>query len=211
MSHSAPDTREQASAQLPALHLLCNLGWQYLSAADCLALRGGTREVLLLPRLLEVLQTRRYSYKGQQYPLSPGAIDQIVRELSALPLGEGLLAANEALYKRLALGITVTEFMPDGKKHQPTIAVIDWTDPAANRWDITEECEVLSAQGTHTRIPDIVGYVNGLPLVVIEAKRADAGHAGKSMVNEASANSCATSAARRFRSCLPMRSCWPSA
>ncbi|KOA98474.1 HsdR family type I site-specific deoxyribonuclease [Xanthomonas arboricola] len=184
MNHSAPDTREQASAQLPALHLLCNLGWQYLSAADCLALRGGTREVLLLPRLLEVLQTRRFVYKGQAYPLSPGAIDQIVRELSALPLGEGLLAANEALYKRLALGITVTEFMPDGKKHQPTIAVIDWTDPAANRWDITEECEVLSAQGTHTRIPDIVGYVNGLPLVVIEAKRADAGHAGKSMVNE---------------------------
>ncbi|AKK66481.1 type I restriction endonuclease subunit R [Xanthomonas translucens] len=184
-THSAPDTREQASAQLPALHLLCNLGWHYLSAADCLALRGSTREVLLLPRLLEVLQTRRYRYKGQDYPLSPGAIDQIVRELSALPLGEGLLAANETLYKRLALGITVTEFMPDGKKHQPTIAVIDWTDPAANRWDITEECQVLSAQGTHTRTPDIVGYVNGLPLVVIETKRADAGHAGKSMVAEA--------------------------
>ncbi|MCW0457455.1 type I restriction endonuclease subunit R [Xanthomonas sacchari] len=185
MTHRAPDTREQASAQLPALHLLCNLGWQYLSAADCLALRGSTREVLLVPRLVEVLQTRRYAYKGQDYPLSPGAIDQIVRELSALPLGEGLLAANEALYKRLALGVTVTEFMPDGKKHQPTIAVIDWTDPAANRWDITEECEVLSAQGTHARTPDIVGYVNGLPLLVIEAKRADAGHAGKSMVAEA--------------------------
>ncbi|WDJ88753.1 type I restriction endonuclease subunit R [Xanthomonas campestris] len=185
MSHGAPDTREQASAQLPALHLLCNLGWHYLSAADCLALRGSLREVLLLPRLVEVLQTRRYSYKGQDYPLSPGAIDQIVRELSALPLGEGLLAANETLYKRLALGITVTEFMPDGKKHQPTIAVIDWADPAANRWDITEECEVLSAQGTHARTPDLVGYVNGLPLVVIETKRADAGHAGKSMVAEA--------------------------
>ncbi|KHL57353.1 type I restriction endonuclease subunit R [Xanthomonas cannabis] len=185
MSHSAPDTREQASAQLPALHLLCNLGWQYLSAADCLALRGSTREVLLLPRLLEVLQTRRYVYKGHAYPLSPGAIDQVVRELSALPLGDGLLAANERLYKLLALGITVTEFMPDGKKHQPTIAVIDWLDAAANRWDITEECEVLSAQGTHTRTPDIVGYVNGLPLVVIETKRPTGGQAGKSMVDEA--------------------------
>ena len=169
--------------------------------------------MLLLPRLLEVLQTRRYRYKGQDYPLSPGAIDQIVRELSALPLGEGLLATNEALYKRLALGITLTEFMPDGKKHQPTIAVIDWTDPAANRWDITEECEVLSAQGTHTRTPDIVGYVNGLPLVVIETKRADAGHAGKSMVNEGISqqlrNQRAEEIPRLFASTRSY--CWPSA
>ncbi|MDV2452045.1 type I restriction endonuclease subunit R [Xanthomonas hortorum] len=185
MTHSAPDTREQASAQLPALHLLCNLGWRYLSSAHCLALRGSTREVLLLPRLIETLQSRRFDYKGQTYPLSPSGIDQIVRELSALPLGDGLLAANERLYQLLTLGITVTEFMPDGKKHQPTIAVIDWGDAAHNLWDITEECEVLSTHGTHTRTPDIVGYVNGLPLVVIETKRADAGHAGKSMVAEA--------------------------
>lgn len=184
MNDSAPDTREQASAQIPALHLLANLGWRYLGVAECLVLRGGTREVLLKPRLIEVLKTRRFDYKGEHYPLSPSAIDQIVREVSALPLGEGLLVANERLYQLLALGITVTEFMPDGKKHQPTIPVIDWTDPAANLWDVTEECEVLSAQGTHHRTPDIVAYVNGLPLVVIEAKRPESGHADKQMVTE---------------------------
>jgi type I restriction enzyme R subunit len=180
----APDTREQYSAHLPALHLLANLGWRYVTVAECLALRGGTREVLLKPRLIEVLQRRRFVYKGERYPLSPSAIDQIVRELSALSLGEGLLAANERLYNKLALGITVTEFMPDGKKHQPTIPIIDWTDPAANLWDVTEECELLSAQGTHHRTPDIVCYVNGLPLVVIEAKRPESGHVGKAMVTE---------------------------
>ncbi|WP_347262579.1 type I restriction endonuclease, partial [Rudaea sp.] len=184
MNDGAPDTREQVSAQIPALHLLANLGWRYLSAADALALRGGTREVLLKPRLIEVLQSRRFEYKGERYPLSPGAIDQIVRELSALPLGEGLLVANERLYAKLAFGITVTEFMADGKKHQPTIAVIDWHDPAANRWDVSEECEVLATQGTHTRTPDIVCWVNGLPLVVIEAKRPESGHDGKAMVAE---------------------------
>lgn len=184
MNDSAPDTREQASAQIPALHLLTNLDWQYLGAAESLALRGGTREVMLKPRLIEALKTRRFEYKGQQHPLSPSAIDQIVRELSALPLGEGLQVANERLYQLLALGITVTEFMPDGKKHQATIPVIDWTDPAANLWDVTEECEVLSTQGTHHRTPDIVCYVNGLPLIVIEAKRPEFGHAGKAMVTE---------------------------
>lgn len=169
----APNPREQYSAHIPALHLLCSLGWNFLSTSACMALRGGTRDVLLKPRLIEVLQTRRYEYKGQWYPLSPGGIDQIVRELSALSLAEGLLAANERLYARLALGITITEFMPDGKKHQPTIAVIDWTNSGANRWDVSEELEVLSAQGTHHRTPDVVGFVNGIPLVVIEAKRSE--------------------------------------
>jgi type I restriction enzyme R subunit len=185
--NTTPNSREQYSAHLPALHLLCNLGWNFLTTAQALALRGSTREVLLKPRLIEVLQTRRYEYKGESYPLSPGGIDQIVRELSALSLAEGLMPANERLYGKLALGITVTEFMPDGKKHQPTIHVIDWTDAAANRWDVTEELEVLAAQGTHHRAPDVVAYVNGIPLVVIEAKRPESGggsHPAKAMVSE---------------------------
>ena len=185
--NSTPNPREQYSAHLPALHLLCNLGWNFLTTAQALALRGSTREVILKPRLIEVLQTRRYEYKGQWYPLSPSGIDQIVRELSALSLAEGLMPANERLYGKLALGITVTEFMPDGKKHQPTIPVIDWADPTTNRWDVTEELEVLAAQGTRHRTPDVVAYVNGIPLVVMEAKRPESGggsHPAKAMVAE---------------------------
>jgi type I restriction enzyme R subunit len=182
-----PNSREQYGSHLPALHLLCNLGWNFMTTAQALALRGSTREVLLKPRLVEVLQTRRYEYKGEWYPLSPGGIDQIVREMSALSLAEGLMPATERLYGKLALGITVTEFMPDGKKHQPTIHVIDWAEAATNRWDVTEELEVLSAKGTHHRTPDVVCYVNGIPLVVIEAKRPESGggsHPAKAMVNE---------------------------
>lgn len=185
--NTTPNSREQYSSHLPALHLLCSLGWNFLTTAQALTLRGSTREVLLKPRLIEVLQTRRYEYKGQWYPLSPSGIDQIVRELSALSLAEGLMPANERLYGKLALGITVTEFMPDGKKHQPTIALIDWADANANRWDVTEELEVLAAQGTHHRTPDVVAYVNGIPLVVIEAKRPESGggsHPAKAMVTE---------------------------
>jgi type I restriction enzyme, R subunit len=184
MTAAAPSSKEQYAAHLPALHVLCNLGWNFLTTAEALALRGSTREVILRSRLVEVLQTRRYEYKGQWYPLSSSGIEQVVRELSAVNLAEGLLPANERLYGKLALGITVTEFMPDGRKHQPTIAVIDWADPAANRWDVTEEYEVLSAQGTHHRTPDVLGFINGLPMVVIEAKRPESSHVGKSMVAE---------------------------
>ncbi len=185
--NTTPNSKEQYSTHIPALHLLCNLGWNFITVAQALALRGSTREVLLKGRLIEVLQTRRYEYKGEWYPLSPSGIDQIVRELSALSLAEGLMPANERLYGKLALGITVTEFMSDGKKHQPTIHVIDWTDATANRWDVTEELEVLAAQGTHTRLPDVVCYVNGIPLVVIEAKRPESSggsNPAKAMVDE---------------------------
>jgi type I restriction enzyme R subunit len=170
---NTPIGREQYSAHLPALHLLCNLGWRFVPTTQVLALRGGNREVLLKPRLIDFLKNHRFDYKGECHPLSPSAIDQVLREVSSLALTEGLLAANERLYAKLALGVTVTEFMPDGKKHQPTVPLIDWADPAANLWDVTEELEVLSAQGTHTRRPDVVGFVNGMPLVVIEAKRPD--------------------------------------
>lgn len=184
--NTTPNSREQYSAHIPALHLLCNLGWNFITTAQALALRGSTREVLLKGRLIEVLQQCRYEYKGEWYALSAGGIDQVVRELSALSLAEGLMPANERLYGKLALGITVTEFMPDGKRHQTTVQVVDWDDLGRNRWDVTEELEVLSAQGTHTRIPDVVCYVNGIPLVVIEAKRAESAgsHPAKAMVRE---------------------------
>lgn len=179
-----PQTKEQFSAHIPALHLLSAMGWEYLSPSACLSLRSSTSEVLLKPILIEFLRDRRFEYKGEWYPLSNNAIDQIIRDISAPSLHEGLLAANERIYEKLTLGITVTEFMADGKKHQPTIALIDWQDYQANRFHVTEEMEILSAQGTHTRRPDVVCFVNGIPLMVIEAKRPDSGNPGKSMIDE---------------------------
>ena len=182
---TVPETKEEYSAHIPALRVLFAMGWEYLSPKDCVAARGGTQEVVLTTVLVEQLRKRRFEYKGKHYPLSTNAIDQIVRELAAPPLHEGLLTANEKLYNKLTFGVTVTEFI-DGKKHNPTIPVIDWNskDPAANSFIVTEEFEVLSSGGTHTRRPDLVCFVNGLPLVVIEAKRPDSGNPNKSMIEE---------------------------
>lgn len=178
-----PETKEEFSAHIPALRVLTAMGWEYLSPIGCLAARGSTQEVVLLSVLVEQLRKRRFEYKGKQYPLSTNAIDQIVRELTAPAMHEGLLTANEKIYNKLTLGITVTEFV-DGKKHSPTISVIDWDDPVANSFIVTEEFEVMSAGGTHTRRPDFVCFINGLPLAVIEAKRPDSGNPNKSMIEE---------------------------
>jgi type I restriction enzyme R subunit len=182
---TAPNTAEQYSSHIPALQALIAMGWTFMSAEECLAARGGTGEVILPNVLIETLRKRRFHYKGREYPLSTNAIEQIVRELSSPSLHEGLLAANERLYNTLCLGVTVTEFI-DGKKHSPTIPIIDWDNPAsdANSFVVTEELEVLSSDGTHPRRPDVVCYVNGIPLAIIEAKRPDSGNPNKSMLDE---------------------------
>lgn len=183
MGGITPNTAELYSAQIPALATLVSLGWRYLSPAACMAMRGGNQGVLLRSVLIDELARRRFEYKGQSYPLSSNAIDQFVRELASPPMHEGLLTANERLYNAITLGITVTEFV-DGKKHSVTVPIIDWHDPENNCFLITEEVELVTSDGTRTRRPDMVGYVNGIPLVVIEAKRPDSGNPNSSMVDE---------------------------
>ena len=178
-----PNTAELYSSHIPALATLVSLGWEYLSPADCLASRGGNQGVVLRDVLVEQLRRRTFEHKGQTYPLSTNAIDQIVRELTSPALNEGLITANEKLYDAITLGITVTEFV-NGKKHSVTVPIIDWAHPLANSFVASEEMEVLTVPGTHTRRPDIIGFVNGIPLLVIEAKRPDSGNPNKSMVDE---------------------------
>lgn len=178
-----PSTAELYSSHIPALATLVALGWSYMSPAECLAARGGARGVLLLPVLVEQLRRRTFEYRGKSYPLSTNAIDQIVRELSSPALNEELSKVNERIYNALTLGVTVTEFV-GGKRHSVTVPLINWNDPLANRFTVTEELQLLATDGVHTRRPDIVGYVNGLPLLVIEAKRPDSGNPNKSMVDE---------------------------
>lgn len=180
---STPNTAEQFSAQIPALQTLISLGWTFMPAAECFALRGGNSAVILKSSLVEALRKRRFEYKGQTYPLSTNAIDQIVRDLSSPLMQEGLLTANERLYNAMTLGVTVTEFVY-GKRHSATIPIIDWDIPDNNSFIVTEEFEVLTTDGTRTRRPDIICFVNGLPLVAIEAKRPDSGNPNKSMVDE---------------------------
>ena len=183
MSSSLPNFREEQSAKIPALTLLTNLGYQFISPNECVVKRGNLSTVILPDVLRNVLKHKTYSFMGKERPLSESAIDKIVNELANPAMNEGLKAANEKLYNALTYGIGVTEFI-DGKKANPTINVIDWETPENNQFHFTEELEVENAHGTGKRIPDIVCFVNGLPWVVIEAKRPDSSHEGKPTVGE---------------------------
>lgn len=168
-----PKFQEEYSAKLPALALLTNLGWSYLSSEEALATRAGKPDQVVLTHLLrEQLAKRTFTFGGQEYSLSDKAIDNLIAEVNSPALNQGLLTANERLYNHLMYGISVTEFI-DGKKANPTIALIDWHHPTNNSFVFTEEFTVTRANGVESRRPDIVCFVNGIPLVVIEAKRPD--------------------------------------
>ncbi len=173
MTQYTPKFQEEYSAKLPALTLLTNLGWSFLSPELALAARGGKNDEVVLRQVLRSeLKKRTFTFAGKSYPLSEKAIDNLTAEVCNPALNEGLLTANERLYNHLLYGISVTEFV-DGKKASPTIALIDWQNPANNSFVFTEEFTVTRAGGVENRRPDIVCFVNGIPLVVIEAKRPD--------------------------------------
>ena len=168
-----PKFQEEYSAKLPALTLLTNLGWQFLSPELALAARGGKADEVVLHQVLRgELQKRTFTFAGKSYPLSEKAIDNLIAGVCSPALNEGLLTANERLYNHLLYGISVTEFV-DGKKASPTVALIDWQNPTNNSFVFTEEFTVTRSGGVESRRPDIVCFVNGIPLVVIEAKRPD--------------------------------------
>lgn len=173
LNKQAPKFQEEFSAKLPALTLLTSLGWSFLNPEQALAARDGRQgEVVLRGVLRAELEKRTFTFAGKAYSLSEKAIDNLIAEVCSPALNEGLLMANERLYNHLLYGISVTEFV-DGKRANPTVALIDWNNPANNSFVFTEEFSVTRSGGVESRRPDIVCFVNGIPLVVIEAKRPD--------------------------------------
>lgn len=138
-----PNTRELYASHIPALVTLMKLGWEYHPPVRVMAWRdGSTREVLLRPLLVEYLRRHRFEYKGERHSLSSEGIHQVVTTLASPGMAEGLMAANEAVHDMLTLGITVNEFMPDGKRHAVTVPLIDWDAVEHNRFLLTDEFQV---------------------------------------------------------------------
>lgn len=178
-----PDTREEAAAKLPALHVLMAMGYTFVSPADAMTMRGSERSVLLQSVLRDRLTRYRFDHRGKSHALSSASIDEVVRTLSATGLSEGLIPANKAMTAHITQGITVTEFV-DGEKTSKTVPVIDWSDVDANEFHVVEEVSVARPAGLGHYRPDIVAFVNGIPLAVIEAKRPVSITRDKAMVDE---------------------------
>jgi len=105
--------------------------------------------------------------KGYSVIQSQKAIDKVVK--AANNLSSGLYEANKEVYHLLRYGVTVREELGKPKE---TVWLIDWKNVDSNQFAVAEE---VTVQGKHTKRPDVVIYVNGIALGVIELKRSKVG------------------------------------
>lgn len=171
----APRSDEDATSQLPALKVLINLGWKYLTQEEALALRGGrTSEVLLYGVLEDWLRdNNRIEYRGESVPFTEANIASAIATLRD-EQDDGLVRTNEKLYDHLLLGKSLKQtVLGDSKSFQ--LKYIDWDDPENNVYHVTEEFAVDRSGSDKTYRPDLVLFVNGIPLGIIECKRSHLG------------------------------------
>jgi len=169
MTHN-PFSEANASKQ-PALKLLTSLGWQYLSPKDALGLRNNRTGNVILESVLQEQITclNKIDYKGKRYDFSDANIHEAIQSIRDIPY-EGLQQTNETAYDLLTLGRSLTQLI-DGDKKSFTLKYIDWEHPENNVYHVTEEFAVNRPATNECYIPDLVLFVNGIPLGVIECKR----------------------------------------
>ncbi|GHC54353.1 type I restriction endonuclease subunit R [Roseibacillus persicicus] len=161
---------EDHLVEQPAIQLMADeLGWEavnafgeWASGKSSLA-REAKREVVLVARLRPVLEKLNPELPAEALD---AAVEELTRDRSALSLVEG----NREIDKLLRGGVKVT--IPDrevGGQRMEVVRVFDWDEAAANEFLLVSQFWISG--DLYTRRPDLIGFVNGLPLVLIEFKK----------------------------------------
>ena len=160
---------EDQLVEQPAIGLFAQLGWQAVSAMDETFGAGSTLgretkgEVILVVRLRLALTKLNPALPPD---VITAAVDELTRDRSAMSLE----AANREVYRLLKEGIAAS--VPnhaDGGQKSERLRVVDWEHPENNDLLLVSQFSVTGA--LYTCRPDLVGFVNGLPWVVIELKK----------------------------------------
>jgi len=169
-----PSFREDESSQIPALQLLQNMGWTYLTPEEALKCRKENARNILLEEVLEsqLRKINKIEYKGTSYQFQNSSILNAVRELKIIPF-EGLVKSSEKAFDLITLGNSYMENI-QGDRKSYDLKYIDWEFPENNVYHVTDEYSVETSRFDDSkRRPDIVLFINGIPVVVIECKKTD--------------------------------------
>ena len=132
--------------------------------------RSSYQQVLLPGRLREAIDRLN--------PQIPGtAREDALRQVLDLGI-PALLSANRHFHKLLVGGVPV-QYQKDGETRGDLVRLIDWAEPSKNEWLAVNQFSIKGTVGpnSHTRRPDIILFVNGLPLVLLELKNPADEHA----------------------------------
>ncbi|MBD2420157.1 type I restriction endonuclease subunit R, partial [Anabaena cylindrica FACHB-243] len=156
----------EAEIEAYQLQLLQTLGYSYCNGYD-IQPEGSNQERESFGEV--ILKHRLPQSISRINPTIPyDAQYQAQREIFNIASSD-LLNNNEIFHKYLTEGITV-EYQKDGETRGQPVQLIDWEHPENNEFVAVNQFTVI--EDNHNHRPDIVLFINGLPLVVIELKNA---------------------------------------
>jgi type I restriction enzyme R subunit len=164
------DDNEALQSQLPAISLCAKLGYDYLPIATVNTLRGRLGNVILDDVLRQQLvRINQITYKGRQRAFSQSSIEKAIQKLKDVSLIGGQNLASSDTYDLLTLGESFDETI-DGETKAFSLRYIDWREPRNNVFHVTSEFAVPRVGSRATHRPDLVLFVNGIPVAVMECK-----------------------------------------
>lgn len=140
---------EYLLAEKPCIDELVSLGWKWLKPKDNELSRDGLNQVILRDECIEAIER----------------INGVDREAACATYSDFLRINDNQYFTKILRGDYSRNVAEQAKKK--TIRIIDFTNIKNNRFTVTNQ---LYVQAQKSRKPDLVLYVNGIPLIVIEAK-----------------------------------------
>ena len=164
---------EKYLSQIPALQLLAALGYELLGPERVSAERSHNTHNVLLEDILrqQLKKINRIRFKGAEYLFSEENIQSAIQKIKNIKY-DGLQKTSEEIYDFITLGTSLEQVI-EGDSKSFTLNYIDWKNPANNAFHAAAEFSVERTRSSETARPDIVLFVNGIPVVVIECKAPD--------------------------------------
>jgi type I restriction enzyme R subunit len=172
MTYVSPDL--EPALELETIALFAGLGWETVncyeetfgseagaSARRPYIGRENPGEVVLIPRLRGALERLNPDLPAEAINL---AIEELTRDRRAM----SLVQANREIHQLLKDGVKVAYRDEEKEEQVETVRVIDWDESGNNDFLLAAQLWVTGEM--YTRRPDLVGFVNGLPLVFVELK-----------------------------------------
>jgi len=171
-SISKVDFNEAKVSQLPFVELLVNLGYTYISSSDVSRERDDDTSKFILKNIAldQLKKINSYEHKGQEYQFTDKELLEAVEELENMPF-EGLIDTSKKIFNLImpTTGGKSVQVLVDGKRLSKSVRYFDFEHLENNSFHVAVE---FQADGKGSIRPDIVVFVNGIPLAIIENKKA---------------------------------------